>query len=71
MPSGGMTLWAAVADGLDVEAWADRLRADGLMLYTGRRYAYDGKVRGNVRLAFAPFDEQELAHWVRLLRKAL
>ncbi len=70
-PSGGMTLWAAVADGLDVEAWADRLRADGLMLYTGRRYAYDGKVRGNVRLAFAPFDEQELAQWVRLLRKAL
>ena len=66
-----MTLWAAVANGLDVEAWADRLRADGLVLYTGRRYAYDGKVRGNVRLAFAPFDEQELAQWVRLLREAL
>ena len=70
-PAGGMTVWAAVADGLDVEAWAHRLRADGLLLYTARRYAYDGKVRGNVRLAFAPFDEQELAQWVRLLRKAL
>ncbi len=71
LPSGGLTLWATVSPELDVEAWAASAKAQGATLYTARRYAYDGRIRPHFRLGFAPFDEHELAAWVRLLKRAL
>ena len=70
-PSGGLTLWATVGDGLDVEAWASRLKEQGATLYTARHYAYDGRVRPHLRLGFASFDERELGAWVRLLKRTV
>src|SRR5690606_10630355 len=33
-PAGGMAIWARAADGLDVEAWASRARANGVLFRT-------------------------------------
>ena len=71
VPCGGLTLWATAAHGVDVEAWAARARQQGAIVHTARQYAYDGRVRPHLRLGFAPFDEQEIAAWVRVLRRAL
>ncbi len=71
VPSGGLTLWATAVPGLDVEAWAERARGQGVMVHTARQYAYDGRVRPHLRLGFAAFDEPEIAAWVRLLKRAL
>lgn len=71
VPSGGLTLWATAAPEVDVEAWAARLSGHGAAVYTARHYAHDGRVRPHLRLGFASFEEQEIAAWVRLLRRAL
>jgi GntR family transcriptional regulator/MocR family aminotransferase len=71
VPCGGLTLWATAAEGVDVEAWAARVRQQGAWMHTARHYAYDRRVRPHLRLGFAPFEEQEIAAWVRLLRRAL
>lgn len=71
VPSGGLTLWATAAPEVDVEAWAARAQTLGVTVQTARQYAYDGRVRPHLRLGFAPFDEQEIAAWVRVLRRAL
>ena len=71
VPCGGLTLWATVVPGLDVEAWAARARGRGATVYTARQYAYDGRVRPHMRLGFAAFDESEIAAWVELLKRAL
>ena len=70
-PSGGMTLWAQAAAGIDVEAWAQRLQGRGWQVLTGRHYAYDEAVRPNLRLAFASYEEQEFAEAIGQLRAAL
>ena len=70
-PSGGMTLWAEAAAGIDVDAWAQRLKGRGWQLSTGRHYAYDGAVRPNLRLAFASYEEDELAEALGQLRAVL
>ena len=71
VPSGGLTLWATAVAGLDVEAWAARARGQGVVVYTARQYAYDGRVRPHLRLGFAAFDEAEITAWVKLLKRAL
>lgn len=65
MPAGGIALWARVAEGIDVEAWAARAEAERVMFYTGRRYAFDGRKRPYLRLAFAAVNERELREGVR------
>lgn len=70
-PCGGLTLWATAAPGVDVEAWAARVRAQGAVVRTGRHYAHDERIRPHLRLGFASFDEREMAAWVGLLRRAL
>lgn len=70
-PSGGMTLWAHAAEEVDVEAWARRVAQRGWRLFTGQRYAFDGRAVPNVRLAFASYQEAELADAVHQLRGAL
>jgi GntR family transcriptional regulator/MocR family aminotransferase len=71
VPAGGLTIWATAAPDIDVDAWASRAQERGVTLYTARDFAYDRRPRPHVRLGFAPFREQELAAWVKLLRKAL
>ncbi|MGC8517558.1 MAG: PLP-dependent aminotransferase family protein [Steroidobacteraceae bacterium] len=70
-PSGGMTLWAEAAVGIDVDAWAQRLQGQGWQVLTGRHYAYDAAARPNLRLAFASYEEEEFAEAIGQLRAAL
>jgi GntR family transcriptional regulator / MocR family aminotransferase len=67
VPAGGVALWAAAADGLDIDAWADRARSRGVVIATARSYAVDRKSRPYARLGFAALNRTELVEAVRRL----
>jgi len=71
LPAGGMALWARAEGGIDVDAWADRALAAGVVLHTGRRFAFDGRRRPFLRLGFAALTEKEIAEAVRRVAAAL
>ena len=71
VPPGGMAIWARVAKGIDADAWAARALACRLLVYTARRFAFDGRPRPFIRLGFAALDEAELRVGVQRLRQAL
>jgi GntR family transcriptional regulator/MocR family aminotransferase len=71
MPAGGMAVWARAPRGVDVDAWAARALERGVSVHPGRRFAFDGRPRRALRLAFAALDERELAEAVRRLAAAL
>jgi GntR family transcriptional regulator/MocR family aminotransferase len=71
LPAGGMALWARVADGIDVDAWAERALAKKVAFYSGKRFAFDGRKRPYVRLGFAALDEKELREAVKRMASAL
>lgn len=70
VPAGGMALWAR-ADGIDVDAWAERALARGVRFHPGRLYAFDRQPRRALRLTFAAHSESELDDGVRRLAAAL
>jgi GntR family transcriptional regulator/MocR family aminotransferase len=65
-----MALWAH-AEGVDVDAWAERARAQELVLSTARYYAFDGRPRPFVRLGFAARSAEESARAIERLAKLL
>lgn len=69
LPTGGMALWVR-ARGVDVDTWAERARAHGLVVHAGRHYAYDARSRPFLRLGYASLNERELGEAVRRLRVA-
>jgi len=71
LPAGGMSLWVRVDPSVDLEAWVDRARREGVELYTGRRFDFHGRPRPNLRLGFSSLDEGELEEAVRRLARAL
>lgn len=71
VPSGGMSLWARVARGIDVEAWSARARERGVVVFPGKHYAFDRRARPRLRLGYAALDEDEIAEAVRRLAAAL
>lgn len=71
LPAGGITLWARVARDVPLEAWLERARERGVAVTSARHYAVDGKPRPFIRIAYAKYDERELADAVRRLRDAL
>lgn len=71
LPAGGITLWARVARDVPLEAWIERAAARGVAVTSARHFAVDGKPRPFIRLAYARYDERELADAVRRLRDAL
>jgi GntR family transcriptional regulator/MocR family aminotransferase len=70
VPAGGMALWAR-ADGIDVDAWAERALLRRVLFQTGARFAFDGKPRPYLRLGFAALSEAELDEGVRRMALAL
>ena len=66
-PRGGISLWAAVAPGLDVAAWAAAAAAQRVLIAPGARYTFDGHEPGALRLVFAPSTPAELARAVAVL----
>jgi GntR family transcriptional regulator/MocR family aminotransferase len=71
LPAGGITLWARVARDVPLEPWLERAHARGVAVTAARHFAVDGKPRPFIRLAYARYDERELADAVRRLRDAL
>ena len=71
LPAGGITLWARVARDVPLEAWLERAHARGVAVTAAQHFAVDGKPRPFIRLAYARYDERELADAVRRLRDAL
>jgi len=70
VPPGGMALWA-LADGVDVDSWAERSLSRGAAFYPGRHFAFDGKPRAALRLGFAALTEAELDEGVRRIASSL
>jgi len=76
---GGITMWAQVADDIDLVRWQQRALAAGVAVAIGSDFAIPtDDVRATaraepryVRLAFARHSEAELADAVRLLARAL
>jgi GntR family transcriptional regulator/MocR family aminotransferase len=67
---GGMALWVRLRMSVDVDAWARRSVQHGVSWYTGRRYAFDGKLKPFARFSFAWLDERELPEAVRRMAAA-
>ncbi|MFT3772835.1 MAG: PLP-dependent aminotransferase family protein [Minicystis sp.] len=70
LPSGGMAVWAKAAEGIDVDAWAERALAKGVVVQTGKRFAFDGRRRPYLRLGFAALTEREIGEAVKRLSAA-
>jgi GntR family transcriptional regulator/MocR family aminotransferase len=70
VPVGGVALWAMAAGGIDIDLWADRARARGVVIVTGRSYSVDRKPRPFTRLGFASLTRGELVEAVRRLAAA-
>jgi len=71
VPRGGLGLWCRVARGIKVEGWAVRARERGVLVQTGRRFAFDGRPRPYVRLGFTALTPDELAQAAYRLARAL
>jgi GntR family transcriptional regulator/MocR family aminotransferase len=70
-PAGGMAIWARAAPGIDVDAWAERALARKVAFSTAKRFAFDGRRRGFLRLGFAALDEKELREAARRMAASL
>lgn len=70
LPPGGMSLWLRAAPGLDVELWAQRALARGVVLYPGGRFDFRRRSLPNFRLGFTSLNEAELREAVQRMRGA-
>ncbi|MBI5516825.1 MAG: PLP-dependent aminotransferase family protein [Deltaproteobacteria bacterium] len=70
-PAGGLALWAPVDPSVNVERWAERARALGVLVHTGRRFVFEGRAPDALRLGFAALPEARLREAVRRLARAL
>jgi len=71
LPAGGMALWCQVAEGVELETWADASAARGVRFDTGRQFTFDGSPRPAVRLGFAAEAEGELREAVHRMAASL
>src|SRR6266849_6640225 len=71
LPSGGVALWARVAEDVDVDRWAARALTMKVGFASGREFAFDGVPRPYARLAFSRSNEAELQEGVRRMVSAL
>jgi GntR family transcriptional regulator / MocR family aminotransferase len=70
VPTGGLAIWARVADDLDAERWSALAIEEGVSFRTARFYTVDGSARPFLRLGFSGLDEPELLEAVRRLARA-
>jgi GntR family transcriptional regulator/MocR family aminotransferase len=71
LPPGGTAFWVRVAEGIDVDAWADGAIEHGVEFVPARRFTFDGRAHPFVRLGFAQLAEDELREAVRRMHRAL
>lgn len=77
VPRGGLAFWVHVMGSSgtragrrsppDVDAWAARARASGVLLQTARRFAFDHRARPYLRVGFPALTPAEIRRAVRLL----
>jgi len=70
-PSGGIALWARVAEDIDVPAWSARALELGVFFAQGRHFSFTDRPLANLRLGFAGFDAHEATEAIQLLAQAL
>jgi GntR family transcriptional regulator/MocR family aminotransferase len=70
-PSGGMAMWVEADPDIDMEAWSQRARHQGVGFLPGRRYDVGNRNLSAARLGFAPLTEDEIREAVRRLAVAL
>jgi GntR family transcriptional regulator/MocR family aminotransferase len=71
VPAGGTALWARAAPDIDVDRWAARALAAGVLIRIGANFTFDGQPAPFVRLGFAACDERELEVAARRLARSL
>jgi len=71
LPSGGVALWARVAEDVDVDRWVARALAMKVGFASGREFDFQGLPRPFARLAFSRHSEAELQEGVRRMVSAL
>jgi GntR family transcriptional regulator/MocR family aminotransferase len=71
VPNGGMALWAEAAPDIDVEAWAKRAEAAGVVFQSEQQFRWDGQPGSHLRLGYAALSEPELVRAVRRLKEAM
>jgi GntR family transcriptional regulator/MocR family aminotransferase len=71
VPAGGIAVWAQAADGIDVDAWGERVARQGVAMLTAKYYAFDGRSRPFIRLGFASLTEEEMSEALARLRRVL
>jgi GntR family transcriptional regulator/MocR family aminotransferase len=71
-PTGGMALWAKItARGVSSDGWASRALERKVLVHPGRRFRFDGREAGFLRLGFAPVTPEEIRIAVERLASAL
>jgi len=60
VPEGGLSIWAEVQAGIDVDRWAARALECGVAFQAGRHFAFDGGPVQGLRLGFSNYSEPEL-----------
>jgi GntR family transcriptional regulator / MocR family aminotransferase len=74
VPAGGLALWVEARGrkrALDVDAWAERAAARGVLVQTARRFTFDGHAEPKLRLGFAPLDPHRIREAIARLAGAL
>ncbi len=71
VPAGGIAVWAQAADGIDVDAWCERVARQGVQMLTAKYYAFDGRPRPFIRFGFASLTEEEMGEALGRLKKVL
>jgi GntR family transcriptional regulator/MocR family aminotransferase len=71
LPEGGTAIWTRAAPDIDVAAWAEAGRREGVLFADSRRYDFHERDTTHVRLGFSYHDESELCEAVRRMARAL
>jgi GntR family transcriptional regulator/MocR family aminotransferase len=71
IPAGGIAIWVKAADGIDIDAWAERAKKRGTVMVTARSFAVNSRPRPFARLGFASLNRRELIEGIRRLAAAL
>jgi GntR family transcriptional regulator/MocR family aminotransferase len=70
IPAGGIAIWVKAAPRIDIDEWAQRAHARGVVIVTAKAFSVSGRPRPFARLGFASLDPDELAEGVRRLTAA-
>ena len=68
---GGSSFWMRAPEGVDTEALALRLRADGVLIEPGRAFFAGDGPRNSYRLAYSSIAPQKIAEGIARIAKAL